>query len=38
VEVGTYTLSIQTKGFAEKTIADISTVNDVNLGDIPLGS
>jgi Fe-S-cluster-containing dehydrogenase component len=38
VEVGTYTLSIQAKGFAEKTIADISTVNDVNLGDIPLGS
>jgi tetrathionate reductase subunit B len=36
LEVGTYSLKIEAKGFAPKTIRPISTEKDVNLGDIPL--
>jgi Fe-S-cluster-containing dehydrogenase component len=36
LEEATYTLKIEAKGFAAKTIAAISTQKDVNLGDIPL--
>ena len=36
LEVDTYTLKIEAKGFPSKTIASINTENDVNLGDIPL--
>ena len=33
---GTYSLKIEAKGFAAKTIDTINTEKDVNLGDIPL--
>ena len=36
LEVGTYSLKIEAKGFAAKTIPNINTEKDVNLGDIPL--
>ena len=36
LEVGTYSLKIEAKGFAAKTMDSISTEKDVNLGDIPL--
>jgi tetrathionate reductase subunit B len=36
LEVGKYSLKIEAKGFAAKTISDISTEQDVNLGDLPL--
>jgi ferredoxin len=36
LEVGTYTLKIEAKGFPTKTISGINTGKDVNLGDIPL--
>ena len=36
IEVGTYSLKIEAKGFAPKTIQKINTEKDVNLGDIPL--
>lgn len=36
LEVGTYQLTIKADGFAAKTLTDISTEKDVNLGDIPL--
>jgi Fe-S-cluster-containing dehydrogenase component len=36
LDVGEYTLKIEAKGFAAKTIDSISTEKDVNLGDIPL--
>jgi tetrathionate reductase subunit B len=36
LDVGRYSLKIETKGFAVKTIEAISTEKDVNLGDIPL--
>jgi hypothetical protein len=36
LEEGTYSLKIEAKGFAVKTIESISTEKDVNLGDIPL--
>ncbi len=36
LEVGTYSLKIESKGFAAKTMDSISTEKDVNLGDIPL--
>ena len=36
LEEGTYSLKIEAKGFAAKTIEPISTEKDVNLGDIPL--
>jgi Fe-S-cluster-containing dehydrogenase component len=36
LEEGTYDLKIEAKGFTAKTIDSISTVKDVNLGDIPL--
>jgi len=36
IEVGTYSLKIEAKGFASKTIQKINTEKDVNLGDIPL--
>jgi NAD-dependent dihydropyrimidine dehydrogenase PreA subunit len=36
LEVGTYSLKIEAKGFAAKTIQKINTEKDVNLGDIPL--
>lgn len=36
LEVGTYSLKIEAKGFAAKTIDSISTEKDVNLGDIAL--
>jgi hypothetical protein len=35
LKVGKYSLKIEAAG-RSKTIADISTVKDVNLGDIPL--
>ena len=38
LEVGKYSLKIEAKGFAAKTIDSISTEKDVNLGDIPLSS
>jgi Fe-S-cluster-containing dehydrogenase component len=34
--IGKYKLDIEAKGFAGKTISDIDTEKDVNLGDIPL--
>jgi len=36
LDVGKYSLKIEAKGFAAKSIASISTEKDVNLGDIPL--
>jgi len=36
LEIGTYSLKIEAKGFKTKTIDSISTEKDVNLGDIPL--
>ncbi|MFC1941698.1 4Fe-4S dicluster domain-containing protein [Chloroflexota bacterium] len=36
LEEGTYSLKIEAKGFAAKTIDAINTEKDVNLGDIPL--
>jgi len=36
LEVGDYSLTIEAKGFPAKTIGNISTENDVNLGDIAL--
>ena len=36
LEVGKYSLKIEAKGFATKTMDSISTERDVNLGDIPL--
>lgn len=36
LDEGKYSLEIEAKGFAAKTIKDISTEKDVNLGDIPL--
>ena len=36
LEVGKYSLTIEAKGFPGKTIDNISTENDVNLGDIAL--
>jgi Fe-S-cluster-containing dehydrogenase component len=36
LEVGEYSLKIEAKGFAAKTIQKINTEKDVNLGDIPL--
>jgi hypothetical protein len=36
LEVGKYSLTIEAKGFPAKTIDNISTENDVNLGDIAL--
>ena len=36
LEVGKYSLKIEAKGFAAKTIDKISTEEDANLGDIPL--
>jgi len=36
LEVGTYSLKIEAKGFAAKMIQKINTEKDVNLGDIPL--
>jgi Fe-S-cluster-containing dehydrogenase component len=36
LEVGTYSLKIEAKGFPAKTIGSISTEKDVNLGDIAL--
>ena len=36
LDVGKYSLKIEAKGFATKTIDKISTEKDVNLGDIPL--
>jgi Fe-S-cluster-containing dehydrogenase component len=36
LDVGKYSLKIQAKGFAVKTVASVSTEKDVNLGDIPL--
>jgi tetrathionate reductase subunit B len=34
--VGSYSVSIEAKGFKGRYFADVSTVKDVNLGDIPL--
>jgi tetrathionate reductase subunit B len=36
LDVGKYSLKIEAKGFAVKTIGAINTEKDVNLGDIPL--
>jgi NAD-dependent dihydropyrimidine dehydrogenase PreA subunit len=36
LEVDTYSLKIEARGFAAKTIQKINTEKDVNLGDIPL--
>jgi len=36
LDEGKYSLKIEAKGFAAKTIDAISTEKDVNLGDIPL--
>jgi tetrathionate reductase subunit B len=36
LEVGKYSLKIEAKGFAARTIDAISTEKDVNLGDLPL--
>ncbi len=36
LEVGTYSLKIEAKGFTPKTITNIHTEKDVNLGHIPL--
>ena len=36
LDIGTYELKIDAKGFASKTIGSISTEKDMNLGDIPL--
>jgi tetrathionate reductase subunit B len=36
LDVGTYTLNIEAKGFLTKTVESISTEKDVNLGDIAL--
>ena len=37
LDIGTYTLKIDAKGYPSKTIGSINTEKDVNLGDIPLG-
>jgi len=37
LEVGTYSLEIAAAGFPTRSLAEISTEQDVNLGDIPLG-
>ncbi|MCX7911524.1 MAG: 4Fe-4S dicluster domain-containing protein [Dehalococcoidales bacterium] len=36
LEVGTYNLKIEAKGFATKTFEKLNTEKDINLGDIPL--
>jgi hypothetical protein len=36
LETGKYSLKIEARGFATKSINDINMGNDVNLGDIPL--
>ncbi len=36
LKVGAYSLTINAEGFAPKTIENISTEKDINLGDIPL--
>jgi hypothetical protein len=37
LDVGTYSLEISAKGFPNKSLKDISTEKDMNLGDIALG-
>jgi len=37
LDIGTYSLKIEAKGFPNKTIKAINTEKDVNLGDIALG-